>query len=105
MLGTVHESNQVTGYTNRDFYHLTGIKSVPVVAGGGDNACSAIGCGVVQDGSTFVSLGTSGVVYTHNSVLPSNAQEEYTPSAVQCQVSIILWCASGFRFVTEVVCK
>lgn len=74
MLGTVHESNQVTGYTNRDFYHLTGIKSVPVVAGGGDNACSAIGCGVVQDGSTFASLGTSGVVYTHNSVLPSNAQ-------------------------------
>ena len=30
MLGTVHESNKVTGYTNRDFYHLTGISFVPV---------------------------------------------------------------------------
>ena len=74
ILGAVHESNEVTGYTNQFFYYLTGLRSVPVVAGGGDNAASAIGCGVVQDGSTFVSLGTSGVVYSHFSVLPKEAQ-------------------------------
>ena len=33
-----------------------------VVAGGADNACSAVGNGIVRDGSALVSVGTSGVV-------------------------------------------
>lgn len=35
---------------------------VTVFAGGGDNACGAIGAGVIQDKSALCSIGTSGVV-------------------------------------------
>lgn len=36
---------------------------IPVAGGGGDNAASAIGMGVVKPGQAFVSLGTSGVLF------------------------------------------
>ena len=35
----------------------------PVAAGAGDNASAAIGCGVVEDGDAFATIGTSGVVF------------------------------------------
>ncbi|MEQ6202191.1 xylulokinase [Sulfitobacter sp. HNIBRBA2951] len=38
-------------------------KGVIVAGGGGDNAASAIGAGVVAKGDAFVSLGTSGVLF------------------------------------------
>jgi xylulokinase len=37
---------------------------IPVAGGAGDNAASAIGIGATQPGDTFVSLGTSGVVFS-----------------------------------------
>jgi xylulokinase len=41
-------------------------KDIPVAGGGGDNAASAIGMGVVQAGQAFISLGTSGVLFAAN---------------------------------------
>ena len=38
-------------------------KGVVVAGGGGDNAASAIGMGVTEPGQSFVSLGTSGVLF------------------------------------------
>lgn len=40
-----------------------GLPQIPVVIGGGDNACGAIGVGVTAPGDAFLSLGTSGVVF------------------------------------------
>lgn len=40
-----------------------GLGQIPVVIGGGDNACGAIGVGVTQPGQAFISLGTSGVFF------------------------------------------
>lgn len=41
-----------------------GLKSCcPVAAGAGDNASAAIGCGTVNAGSAFATIGTSGVVF------------------------------------------
>ena len=40
-----------------------GIPAVVVAGGGGDNAASAVGMGVVQPGQAFLSLGTSGVLF------------------------------------------
>ena len=37
-----------------------------VAGGGGDNAASGIGAGVVEDGTAFLSLGTSGVLFAAN---------------------------------------
>ena len=42
------------------------MRAVPVAGGGGDNAASAIGMGVVRAGQAFVSLGTSGVLFAAN---------------------------------------
>src|SRR6202012_720694 len=39
------------------------IPRVVVAGGGGDNAASAIGLGVVSPGQAFLSLGTSGVLF------------------------------------------
>ena len=41
-------------------------RDVVVAGGGGDNAASAIGVGVVSAGQAFVSLGTSGVLFAAN---------------------------------------
>ena len=41
-------------------------KGVVVAGGGGDNAASAVGTGVVRAGDAFVSLGTSGVLFAAN---------------------------------------
>lgn len=55
MLPKVYEITEITGY----------YKGVPVAAGGGDNACAAVGCGIVRSGKAFTTIGTSGVVYAH----------------------------------------
>lgn len=41
-------------------------KTVVVAGGGGDNAASGVGVGVVKAGQAFVSLGTSGVLFAAN---------------------------------------
>jgi xylulokinase len=41
------------------------IPGTPVAGGGADNACGAVGNGVVQPGLALVSIGTSGVVLAH----------------------------------------
>ncbi len=47
---------------------------VVVAGGGGDNAASAIGMGVVSAGSAFVSLGTSGVLFAANDAYLPNPE-------------------------------
>ncbi|MCC0029784.1 MAG: xylulokinase [Brucellaceae bacterium] len=47
---------------------------VVVAGGGGDNAASAIGMGVVHAGSAFVSIGTSGVLFAANDAYLPNPQ-------------------------------
>ena len=45
---------------------LTGLKAgTPVVGGGGDQAASAVGNGIVEPGIVSCTLGTSGVVFAH----------------------------------------
>ncbi len=39
---------------------------LPVVGGGADNACGAVGNGIIQPGDVMASLGTSGVVLAHS---------------------------------------
>lgn len=38
-------------------------EGLPVVAGAGDTACAAVGCGLVEPGSAMVTAGTGGQVY------------------------------------------
>ncbi|MBM3213430.1 xylulokinase [Candidatus Poribacteria bacterium] len=60
------ESVDVAGRITADAAEKTGLaKGTPVMAGGADNACSAVGNGIVREGRVSASLGTSGVVLAH----------------------------------------
>lgn len=63
----LHEGSAATGNLRADLAKRWGMSGQPVVAGGGgDNAASACGVGVVRPGTAFVSLGTSGVLFVSN---------------------------------------
>lgn len=68
-LPKVYEGPDITGAVTAEAESLTGIpKGTAVVAGGGDNAASAIGVGVMEEGTGLLSLGTSGVIFVHTEV-------------------------------------
>ena len=52
-----------------------GVARVPVAGGGGDNAATACGMGLLAPGAGFLSLGTSGVLFT--------ATERFAPNTAQ----------------------
>lgn len=58
-------SDQFVGYLLPKYKKLFSQNSeIPVYAGGADNACGALGAGIVSPRSALVSIGTSGVVLT-----------------------------------------
>lgn len=60
------ESFDQTGGLVPDIAAHTGLaEGTPVFAGGADNACGAIGSGVLSEGQTMCSIGTSGVVLAY----------------------------------------
>ncbi len=68
LLPEVMGSAEIAGQVTAEAARATGLREgTPVVAGGADNACGAVGTGVVRDGLVMVSIGTSGVVLSHSS--------------------------------------
>jgi xylulokinase len=66
ILPSVHESSDVSGVVSAHAAELTGLAAgTPVVGGGGDQAASAVGNGIVTPGIVSCTLGTSGVVFAH----------------------------------------
>jgi xylulokinase len=66
ILPRCYESSEVTGAITSEVAKLTGLKAgTPVVGGGGDQASSAVGNGIVEEGIVSCTLGTSGVVFAH----------------------------------------
>jgi xylulokinase len=64
ILPACHESAEVTGKVTQVAAHATGLAAgTPVVGGGGDQASSAVGNGIVEAGAVSCTLGTSGVVF------------------------------------------
>ena len=60
----VYESSEITGKITSEAAKLTGLKvGTPVVAGAGDQAASAISCGIYKEGVMSATLGTSGVIF------------------------------------------
>lgn len=67
MLGTCHESEEVTGKLTPAAAELLGLTTDCVVVGGaGDCAAGAIGNGIVERGVLSTSIGTSGVMFVHS---------------------------------------
>ena len=66
LLPRVYESTEVSGTISARAAALTGLaEGTPVVGGGGDQAASAVGNGIVEHGALSCTLGTSGVVFAH----------------------------------------
>ncbi|HEX7814805.1 xylulokinase [Dyella sp.] len=59
----VLEGNQPAGRLRKALAERWGMDTVPVAAGGGDNAAGAVGVGIVRPGQAMLSLGTSGVYF------------------------------------------
>ncbi|RSL32103.1 xylulokinase [Salibacterium salarium] len=60
------ESTTDVGSVTSEITEETGIsKETSVIAGGADNACGAVGSGILSEGKTFCSIGTSGVVLSY----------------------------------------
>lgn len=63
----MYESEDVTGGLNKAAAKAMGLNvGTPVVGGGGDQAASAIGNGIVRKGVVSATMGTSGVVFAHS---------------------------------------
>ncbi|MFC3038692.1 xylulokinase [Virgibacillus xinjiangensis] len=61
----VHSFDEV-GTITSEVAEMTGLNpSTRVFAGGADNACGAIGAGILEEGKTMASIGTSGVVLSY----------------------------------------
>ena len=66
ILPRVHESAEVTGTVSAAAAKATGLRAgTPVVGGGGDQAASGVGNGIVSPGLVSCTIGTSGVVFAH----------------------------------------
>lgn len=60
------ESHAFVGPVTAEFTEATGLsEATKVFAGGADNACGAIGSGILSEGKTLCSIGTSGVVLSY----------------------------------------
>jgi xylulokinase len=78
LLPPVVPADAIAGRITPEVAALTGLQvGTPVAGGGADNACGAVGNGVVQPGLALVSIGTSGVVLAH-----ANAPQVDTSSPV-----------------------
>lgn len=74
LLPRVYESEEVSGTLTSAAAELLGLPAgVPVVGGGGDQAASAIGNGIVSRGTISATMGTSGVVFAHSDELQIDA--------------------------------
>jgi xylulokinase len=66
ILPVCFESSAITGVITQEVAELTGLAAgTPVVGGGGDQAASAVGNGIVEEGAVSCTIGTSGVVFAH----------------------------------------
>ncbi|MHA7900102.1 MAG: xylulokinase [Henriciella sp.] len=69
-----YEGSEITGQLRDRVAQEWGVpNATPVIAGGGDNAAGAVGIGVFGAGDAFLSLGTSGVLFTADASYRPNA--------------------------------
>jgi len=85
-----------------------GVPQVTVAGGGGDNAASAVGLGVVRPGQAFLSLGTSGVLFVVTDRFRPNP-ERAAHAFCHClperwhQMSVMLSAANTLDWIAQVV--
>lgn len=105
------EGSEVSGQLKHEHCQNWGMTNKPIVAGGaGDNAASACGMGTIQDGSAFVSLGTSGVIFAANkqySPNPESAVHAFCHAIPNTwhQMGVILSAADSLNWYSKIAGK
>lgn len=102
------EGSEVSGMVRAEVAAALGIPVVPVAGGGGDNAAGAVGVGIARPGEGFLSLGTSGVIFTvSDGFAPNPAQgvHAFCHALPGCwhQMAVILSAASCLDWVARLV--
>lgn len=88
----MYESPEVVGNLLPKIAEKCGLSTeTVVVAGGSDNACAAIGTGIVREGQAFTTIGTSSIVYTHLKNIRKFLKVHFICVAVQCLGVGIQW--------------
>ncbi|MGC6745811.1 FGGY family carbohydrate kinase [Escherichia coli] len=80
----LYEGSEITGALLPEVAKAWGMATVPVVAGGGDNAAGAVGVGMVDANQAMLSLGTSGVYFAVSEGFlskPESAVHSFLPCA------------------------
>ncbi|SMX25529.1 xylulokinase [Boseongicola aestuarii] len=101
------EGSEVSGTLRDELAKRWGLpKGVVVAGGGGDNAASAIGMGVVKAGQAFVSLGTSGVLFAANDGYqpdPETAVHTFCHAVPETwhQMGVILACTDALNWAAK----
>lgn len=102
------EGTDSAGTLKADIAARWGMGAGVVVAGGaGDNAASACGMGTVSEGTAFVSLGTSGVLFAANSAYrprPASAVHAFCHAlpGTWHQMGVILSAADAIGWFSEI---
>jgi xylulokinase len=100
------EGTRPTGTLNEDAAKELQLPRAMVAGGGGDNAASAVGLGVVAPGQAFLSLGTSGVLFVVTDRFRPNS-ERAAHAFCHClpgrwhQMSVMLSAAATLDWVSQ----
>jgi xylulokinase len=103
----LYEGSAATGTLRAELAKRWGMAAGVVVAGGGgDNAASACGVGVVKPGTAFVSLGTSGVLFVSNARFspdPATAVHAFCHAVPDTwhQMGVILSAAGSLEWLAD----
>jgi xylulokinase len=93
LLPPLYESSEVAGMLSKSSARELGLTpGIPVVAGAGDQAASAVGMGIVKAGMVSATIGTSGVVFAHSETIAPN------PGGIMqsfCHAVSGKWCLFG----------
>lgn len=102
------EPGSILGSVTSEFSRITGIQEgIPVISGGGDQQCAALGHGVITPGSMEITSGTGAYILAYTDAVPSSIQNN-----VVCQAhaikgkyvleSSILACASSYNWALDI---
>lgn len=107
MLPNLVNSSEIAGTITKQAAEITGLAvGTPVVGGGADNACGAVGAGIASPGRAMISLGTSGVMlaYLDEPKLPAGGTIHMFNHAVQDRfymMGVVLAAGLSFRWYRD----
>ena len=102
------EGTAVSGELTAQVAEQLGLNRVPVAGGGGDNAASAVGMGIIAPGQAFLSLGTSGVLFAVTDQFRPNPERAahafcHAIPGTWHQMAVLLSAASALDWVAQLL--